>query len=268
MPLLTRPSGLDYEYHFAFCGAKILMRSGARPCLLTREDAPCIRAAAVHWIAEPEAHYAAYLLPDEQNIPPSCGWHPFRQFFAEETAMLAKRAKGLLLWHRSMRFCPACAAPLQDHATETARHCPRCGALHFPRIEPCIIVAVHRDGRILLAKHARRNTDVYTTLAGFMEHGESAEQAVAREVREEVGIEVQNIRYSCSQSWPFPDQLMLGFHADYKSGELRLQEEEIADAAWFSADSLPRTPPPGSTAHRLIQDYLKESSPAKSSVAK
>lgn len=196
-------------------------------------------------------------LSSEECIPKGYQWTPIRSLFATITAdesFLLARAKALLEWRANARYCAHCGAALDDHSTLTARVCPECGKMWFPRIEPCIIVLVHRGNEILLARHVQRNQNIYACIAGFMEAGETAEQAVAREIMEETGILVKNIRYFGSQSWPFPSQLMLGFTAEYESGELRLQEDEIAEAAWFHRDELPTSPAPGSIAYRLIHE--------------
>lgn len=172
----------------------------------------------------------------------------------EEGCFRLARAKALLEWRAGTKFCGRCGKPLEEHTELTARICPDCGNLIFPRIEPCIIVLVHKDDKILLARHVQRNQDIYACIAGFMEAGESAEHAVAREIKEETGITVKNIRYFGSQSWPFPSQLMLGFTAEYESGDLRLQDDEIAEARWFSREECPASPPPGSIAYRLIHE--------------
>ena len=128
---------------------------------------------------------------------------------------------------------------------------------NFPRIEPCIIIAVHnRQGKVLLARHTYRNTSMHACIAGFIEAGESAEQACRREVFEETGLSIKNLVYKGSQSWPFPDQLMLGFSAEYESGELKLQKDEISDAAWFDPENCPDSPPPGSIAYKLIHNLF------------
>lgn len=181
-----------------------------------------------------------------------------RECFAtcdEATVLRVAREKALLEWHARTKFCGCCGTELVEHDTLTAMVCPKCGNLIFPRIEPCIIVLITReDGKILLARHVQRNQDIYACIAGFMEAGETAEQAVRREIREETGIEVKNIRYFGSQSWPFPAQLMLGFTAEYAGGELSLQADEIADARWFDRDNCPASPRPGSIAYRLIHN--------------
>ncbi|MCR4824712.1 MAG: NAD(+) diphosphatase [Bacteroidales bacterium] len=175
-------------------------------------------------------------------------------FFAHDDAENARaaRMKSLAQWLADNRYCPFCGQPLQLHATEAALACPSCGRLHFPRVEPCIITLISRGDEILLLRNIKDRAGIYACLAGFVEVGETLEQALRREVREETALEVENIRYAGSQGWPFPDQLMVGFYADYKSGELCIQESEIADARWFRRDSLPPLPKPGSIAWRLI----------------
>lgn len=171
----------------------------------------------------------------------------------EEEVIRTSRAKALVGWRYNTRFCGRCGGKLKDHETLTARVCPDCGNQIFPRIEPCIITVVSRkDGKILLAKHVQRNTNIYACIAGFIEAGETVEHAVAREVMEETGLRIKDIRYYGSQSWPFPSQLMLGFTAEYDGGEIHLQEDELADAQWFEREGCPLSPAPGSIAWRLI----------------
>ena len=182
-----------------------------------------------------------------------------RQFYAEhdeETASKVFRAKALSEWRKKTVFCPRCGARLVESKDFTAMQCPDCGELLFPRIDPCIIVLVRKGEKILLARHAQRNQDIYACLAGFVEAGETIENAVRREIFEETGIKVKNIQYRGSQSWPFPQQLMLGFYADYESGEITLQKEEITDAQWFDRDNLPASPAPGSIAYKLIHNEI------------
>ena len=183
-----------------------------------------------------------------------------RQFYAthdEETASQVFRAKALSEWRKQTVFCPRCGAKLVESTDFSAMECPDCGNLLFPRIDPCIIVLVRREGKILLARHTQRNQDIYACLAGYVEPGETIEAAVRREVFEETGITIRNIQYRGSQSWPFPRQLMLGFYADYDSGEIVCQKEEITDAQWFDPDNLTvATPAPGSIAYKLIHGEI------------
>ncbi|MBP5259113.1 MAG: NAD(+) diphosphatase [Paludibacteraceae bacterium] len=201
------------------------------------------------------------VLPDNAVLPDEWETVPLRHWFAalgETAAAPAFRARALAHWRDESRYCGCCGHPMEEHPELTARQCPQCGHLEFPRISPCIIVAVRKEGRILLARHVQRNQEIYTCIAGFMEAGESAEAAVQREVMEETGLKVTGIRYRGSQSWPFPGQLMLGFTAEWAGGEIRLQPEEIADARFFDPDRLPDTPAPGSLAWRLIHEWSRD----------
>ena len=170
---------------------------------------------------------------------------------------IAGRAFQVLEWERNHRFCGRCGVPTESHPLgERSRVCPACRLSSYPRINPCVIVAVTRGDEILLARAQRFTRPMFSTLAGFVEAGESAEETLHREVLEEVGVTVTNLRYFGSQSWPFPNNLMLGFHAEYAGGELVIQEDEIAEAGFFRFDDLPPIPPAGSIAHALIQDFV------------
>lgn len=164
------------------------------------------------------------------------------------------KANQLVEWYKQHQYCGKCGQKTSPRSTERALECIRCDRHYFPRINPCVIVLVTRGEEVLLAKSARFNSDFYSCLAGFIEVGETPEQTVEREVFEEVGLRVRNVRYIFSQSWPFPSQLMLGFIAEYKSGELVLQADEIAEAAWYELGQLPNTPSAAvSVAGRLIE---------------
>ncbi|MBE6368687.1 MAG: NAD(+) diphosphatase [Lentisphaerae bacterium] len=172
---------------------------------------------------------------------------------------LLLRGKPILEWLYNRSYCSACGNKLQDHEQEEARVCPNCGMLFFPKISPAVIVLIKReDGRILLAHNCKFREKVYSLIAGFVEAGESAEDAVRREVREEVGLEIKNIQYKYSQSWPFPDSLMLGFTAEYAAGEVTPDGEEIVDADFYRPDELPALPGKSSIARRIIDEYIAE----------
>ena len=189
-------------------------------------------------------------------------WMRLRDFFAAVDPALsalaspAARALGLINWHHATRVCSRCGGPLADHPAEIARVCGACRVTSYPRISPAIIVLVHREGKILLARHAARNQDIYACLAGFVEHGETLEECVSREVFEETGLKLKNIRYAGSQSWPYPDQFMVAFNADWASGEIRTDPAEILEARWFDPSDLPAMPMPGTVAWRLIHGAL------------
>ena len=203
---------------------------------------------------------AVYLL----QVTPStqldgASWQSLRQFMlqgeAETFRMLAYAAQ-IGTWYAEHRFCGSCGAPTRQLPGERAMRCDACESQHYPRISPSMIVLVSRGDEILLARSPRFVAGVYSTLAGFVEPGESVEHCVVREVREEVGVEVRNLQYIGSQGWPFPHSLMLGFHAEYAGGEIVMQADEIEDARWFRVDDLPPLPASRSIARHLIDLYV------------
>ncbi|MFO0681617.1 MAG: NAD(+) diphosphatase [Sandaracinus sp.] len=156
------------------------------------------------------------------------------------------------------RHCGRCATALEDVDGELARRCPRCTLVVYPRLSPAVIVLVRRGDQALLARSSRFPIPFFSTLAGFVEIGETLEETVAREILEEVGVEVEDVRYFGSQPWPFPHSLMIGFTARWKRGEPRPDEAEIAEARFFDAHELPRVPPPISIARQLIDAWVRE----------
>lgn len=178
----------------------------------------------------------------------------------EEKNYLFHRAVGLQHFFQNQKFCGHCASAMTIHKDLIAVHCPKCHYLNFPRISPSIIVGIRKGNEILLAHHARHRNPIFTVLAGFVEMGETVEQAVHREVFEEIGLKIKNLQYIASQPWSFPNSLMLGFIAEYESGELVLQENEIKSAQWFDArHDLPVNIPEKTTiAHQLIQVLIEQ----------
>jgi len=175
---------------------------------------------------------------------------------------LAGRALQIVDWDRTNQFCGRCGSKTRTHQTERAKECEQCGLLHFPRLSPAIIVRIQRDGEILLARGRRFETPIYSVLAGFVEPGETLEEAVVREAREESGISVKDIRYFGSQPWPFPHSLMFGFTAKYASGEIKPNDEENVDVRWFTAKNLPQLPSKMSIARKLIDSFLEKEAKA------
>ncbi|WP_260261289.1 NAD(+) diphosphatase [Vibrio intestinalis] len=159
---------------------------------------------------------------------------------------------------QSIRFCPQCGGRNHLNHNQLAMQCGECRTLHYPRIFPCIIVAVRKQGEILLAQHPRHRNGMYTVIAGFLEVGETLEHCVAREVKEETGIEVKNIEYFGSQPWAFPSSMMMAFTAEYASGELTPDYRELTDAQWFAFDQLPPVAPKGTIARSLIDLTVSE----------
>lgn len=171
---------------------------------------------------------------------------------------LAGRAVQLVEWDRNHRHCGRCASLTEAVPGERARRCRECGLLAFPRLAPAVIVLIERDdGAALLARGRNFPVPMYSCLAGFVEPGETLEEAVEREVLEEVGVEVTDVRYVASQPWPFPHSLMVGFEATWESGEIAVDGDEIVDAGWFTPEDLPMIPPAMSIARTLIDGWIE-----------
>lgn len=206
-----------------------------------------------------ETHCYTADFPNAPQLPSRLSFHEFRPSLDElcsDHVNVTLRAAHIAHWRRTHRCCGRCGATLVDSDQERARRCVRCGFVVYPRISPAVIVAVVRDNKILLASEPGFSSGLHGVLAGFVEPGESLEDCVRREVREEVGIEVANVAYFGSQPWPFPDSLMLAFTAEYAGGEIRIDESEILSAGWFAPDELPRIPSRLSVARKLIDWFV------------
>ena len=182
---------------------------------------------------------------------------------SEAEWLAAGRAVQVVEWARTNRFCGRCAAPTEPSLGERGLVCPQCRLVSYPRVAPAMITLVTRgepgpDQEALLARGVNFPVPMYSCLAGFVEPGEDLEGAVVREVREEVGVTVGSVRYVGSQPWPFPHSLMVGFRAAWVSGDLVLQEDEIADAGWFRRGDLPMIPPTISIAGKIIEAWVAE----------
>jgi len=200
-------------------------------------------------------------LPQDATPPEGWAFQGLRSLFSvldEAMFDVAGRAKQIVLWDLTHQFCGQCGNPTHSMDEERAKLCPQCGLASYPRLVPAVIVAVTRGDELLLARAQRFPKGFYSVLAGYVEPGETLEECVKREIREEVGIEVCNIRYFGSQSWPFPHSFMVAFTAAHSAGELRPDPTEIADAGWYSRTNLPSIPEKISIARRLI-DWFTES---------
>jgi NAD+ diphosphatase len=208
------------------------------------------------------AHCFAAEVAADATPPPGFGWHGLRALFGvldDAQFALAGRALQLLGWDRTHRFCGSCGTPTALRTTERARECPACGLVAYPRVAPAVMALVRRlPEEILLARSPRFPPGMYSAMAGFVEPGETLEQCLEREVLEEVGVRVRDLRYFASQPWPFPHSLMIAFVADWESGEVRADPAEIEAAAWFGITALPQLPAPISIARRLIDAVVAE----------
>lgn len=190
---------------------------------------------------------------------PGLTWHGLRTLIGQiddDTFRVLGLAQQLEAWYDSHRFCGRCGESLQPRGAERAMECPGCDLRQYPKLAPCIIVLITRGDEVLLARAPHFRPGFFSTLAGFIEPGESVEECLHREVMEEVGIEVDHLEYLGSQNWPFPNSLMMGFHARYVSGEIVPQPGEIEEAAWWHVDSLPGIPPAGTISRWLIDCHL------------
>ena len=177
----------------------------------------------------------------------------------DATFLLAGRAVQIMDWDRSHQYCGRCGTPTERKVSERSRTCPACGQSHYPRLAPVAMALVRRGRELLLARSPHFPPGMFSALAGFVEPGESLEECLVREVREEVGVDVTNLRYFSSQPWPFPHSLMIAFQCDYAGGDITPQEDEIEAAGWFTPDALPPLPHRLSIARRLIDAALAES---------
>jgi NAD+ diphosphatase len=259
VPMHVLPQTLDDgTLAFAFRDAKILV-GGSDDTPVVPTSGALTRAGifgTAHFLGTlGTTPCAAVTLADDAAEPAGFRYTGLRALFAhlpEPLLALAGRAFQVVEWDRTHRFCGRCGTATRDKAGERAKECPACGYVAYPRVSPAMMALVTRGREILLARSTRFATGMYSALAGFVEPGETIEDCVRREVREEVGIEIDDLRYFASQSWAFPHSLMIAYTAEYAGGELRPEEAEIADARWFALDALPLLPSHVSIARRLI----------------
>ena len=244
----------------------VVRREGDRVTLPTDEDAAALglgdaQGAAVHDLGLLDGAPAVAASIGDVPLEAPLAVGGLRELYpalGDARFLLAGRATQLVEWATTHKFCGRCATPTVRVAGERCMRCPACGLLGYPRIAPAVIVLVRRGDEALLARGARFPYAFYSTLAGFVEVGESLEDTLAREIREEVGVEVKSPRYFGSQAWPFPHSLMVGFFAEWAGGDIRADGTEILDANWYRADKLPMIPPPLSIARRLIDVWLAD----------
>jgi NAD+ diphosphatase len=264
---------MDAGWHFAFAGPRILLAEeaeggrrlpgGRELAALLGTDPDGMKGAEIRLQPALGEACHAYDLPTGFAPPPGTtlvGLRALHGVVPEALFRAAGAALQKVEWLRTHGFCSRCGHRTERHPSEEAMVCPACGHLHFPRLSPAVIVLIERGREMLLARSPGFPEGMYSTVAGFVEPGESLEETVHREVREEVGVEVDDLRYFGSQPWPFPHSLMVGFIARWASGAIEVDGDEIVDAGWFAADRLPpRMPTSFSIARRMVDDFLGRS---------
>ncbi len=268
VPGVIAPENLQGDHiWFAFYESKLLMVQDQYGLMV-----PQIEKFSLLGIEHDEPHYIGELqnnhcfavsLKEEGPLPPNYVLHDLRRVAMMVDPflfMIAGKASQVLDWDRNHQFCGRCGTQTEHHDQDRAKTCPKCGYTQYPRITPCIITLVTRGHEVLLARSAHFPPNMFSTLAGFVEPGETLEMAVHREIQEEVGVKVRNLEYMGSQPWPFPHSLMIGFYAEYAGGDIVLEDDEIEEAGWWPIDQLPMIPPQGSISHELIAGYVKKMS--------
>jgi NAD+ diphosphatase len=277
---LVPPKRLDEPaYWFAFRGDKLLVRldehSASIPLAVNMGElslAPLrTKYLGTHSFgADKNVHCFGAELPEDAAEPKGMSFVGLRQLFgllSDGFFRVSGYASQIVEWDQTHQYCGRCGAAAADDPEDRAKLCPRCGLKSFPRIAPAVIAAVTRSDRILLARAKRFPVKLYSVLAGFVEPGETLEECLVREVREETGVEVSGLRYFGSQPWPFPHSLMIAFTAEWSGGDIRIDDREIVDAGWFSADALPPIPDKVSIARRLIDWFVEKNTPRRSKEA-
>lgn len=249
-------------HHYVVADEKFLCAAEGSLVLLSEADLHnlSVNLIAKHFVKKHNDMSVYVTCVHHQNVQ-GYQWVSLRNLLeqlSEDDFQAAGRALQVLRWHFDHQFCGRCGNPTVQHSQDLAKSCVHCAIDFYPRLSPCIITLITRGDECLLAWHRRSKDEKYSCLAGFIEMGESPEQTLEREVMEEVGLRVSNIRYFTSQPWPFPGQLMLGYFADYAGGDIELDQHEIRSAHWFRYNQLPRIPPATTISGRLIQAFVQE----------
>jgi NAD+ diphosphatase len=245
-------------WYFAFFEGELLFPDDEGTPLAPQAVPLEAGTAAPHYLGRIDGVDAWALAAD--HVPP--GWRAVSlraamMALGDPLMGIAGRAVQVLEWDRTHRYCGHCATPTEPRTDERSRICPNCGLVVYPRVSPAMMALVWRGKELLLARSPRFAKGMYSALAGFVEAGETLEECVAREVAEEVGVQVKNLRYFGSQSWPFPHSLMVAYTAEWAGGEIVPQEGEIEEAGWYPIDALPGIPPRFSIAGHLIRDTVE-----------
>jgi len=211
--------------------------------------------------SDTEAHYYIVEMASSTTAPEGYDFISLREardYYGQALYAMALQSFQLLNWQRNHRFCGVCGHPFDPMKEDRSLSCPKCHHLLFPHTSTAVIVAIIKDDKILLAHNAKFPQGLYSLVAGFVEMGESFEAAAHREIYEEVGLKVKNLRYFDNQPWPFPNSTMIGYFADYDSGEIQVDGTEILDAHWYTPETFPLLPSGYSIARRIIEAYRAE----------
>ena len=252
------------KYWFIFCKGDLMLekKNNGQLTVPCSEDSPIELKAwnTIHSITPmcdgTEVRTVRIDAPVTDN--PRYEMHGLRQTYhvlPQELYDKAGKCQEILYWDFNTRYCGVCGAPMKLH-TDISKRCTSCGKEVWPQLAIAIIVLIHKDDEILLVHAKKFRTDFYGLVAGFVETGETLEEAVHREVAEEVGLKISNLKYFASQPWPYPCGLMVGFNADFVSGNIKLQQEELSDGGWFNKENLPMIPEKLSIARKLIDNWL------------
>ena len=266
IPLVTPPSQQhEHAWWFIFKQNDLLVQSSGEMCqipYLSHIRQLGLEPVRIQYLGTLDGThcFSAEISSEEVTVPDGMSFQPLRPLFnviPEDMFWLAGRAIQIIDWDRTHQYCGRCGHQMGQVPGERAKICPECQLTQYPRLSPAIIVAVVKDDQILLANSSRFSQELYSVIAGFVEPGETFEDCVRREVKEEVGIEVKDIRYFGSQPWPFPNSLMVGFTAKYAGGDIAVDHVEVVKAGWFTSDNLPMIPGKVSIARKLIDWFIE-----------
>ena len=251
------------RYYFVFCKDDLLLQplSDGTYTIPCQEEPPTDVKSWTHLMAVTPMAEGTEVVTYSIDTPPSTSALqpcPLRQSYYKlphDLYLKAGKCRELLYWDQNTKYCGVCGAPMRMD-TDISKKCTECGKEIWPQLATAVIVLIHRGDEVLLVRGKNFRTDFYGLVAGFVETGETLEEAVAREAMEETGISIKNIRYFGSQPWPYPCGLMVGFHADYDGGKIHLQHSEITKGGWFRRDNLPQIPEKLSIARMLLDDWI------------
>ena len=252
------------HYWFVFCKTDLLLEKQGDAFAIPYEEEPPVPTkpwTTVHHITPFDNGSTVRAFSIDSPVSGNdrfemCGLRQSYYKLPLDVYLKAGKCQEILYWDQNTKFCGVCGAPMKLH-TDISKRCTECGKEVWPQLATAVIVLIHRGDEVLLV-HARNfRGDFYGLVAGFVETGETLEEAVVREVREETGIEITNIRYFGSQPWPYPCGLMVGFNADYVSGDIHLQRSELSAGNWFRSDNLPHIPEKLSIARMLLDHWLE-----------